>query len=797
MFNDLDPDVWPEGKQPSDHPVLSCLLGDGFGDEPPIVADGTHLDSVIAPGEVKFVRDADSSQTLAILEARGGRNLVIQGPPGTGKSQTITNIVSELLGQGKTVLFVSEKMAALEVVKRRLDECHLGDAVLELHSHKATKQSVLKEIGRTLDQGKPIIQDSSEDINSLKTVRDELNDYSAAVNSPVGNSHVPFIDALGWYLKLKREHPDLPVWSFLPMQRWTQREQSRLREKVSELSLHLAEMGKPDDNPFWGCTKTSFSPIEQSQVAALLEISLAINDKVVKLSAKLAENLGLSKPVSLEDVEIVCRAAQRASEAPKLHGVRLSTDDWQRRRDTLRTLLRAGQSMSELRAKHDPMVIEQGWAQDLLEVRQDFANYGDKWWRVFSGKFRQSRAKLQGLCKSSLPTSKDSCLALIDDVLDFQNQKGDYDRHAHLGEALFGAQWLQERSDWEVLTRLSGWIFDLYDDLGKGDLPKGILDFLSGHPDASGLGSEIQPVRFSVKELQQVLRSLLTRIQLDQAELSLSLKSLALNELNDRLQNWLTNLAKLYLLSRFNQLKEEMTDQGLKEVADHASRWERDASDLVLAFDFCWFSGLVEQGYANTRALSKFDNIKQTHLIERFRKLDKTALVHAQAELAKHISDRQPSKYQPGEMAIIRNELNKKKRLKPIRQLIGEAGRAIQQIKPVFMMSPMSIANFLPPGKVEFDVVIFDEASQVKAVDAFGAILRGKQAIVVGDTRQMPPTDFFGRDVELDEEDNVTSDIESILSMFRARGVPERYLSWHYRSRHESLIAVSNVEFYG
>ena len=137
-----------------------------------------------------------------------------------------------------------------------------------------------------------------------------------------------------------------------------------------------------------------------------------------------------------------------------------------------------------------------------------------------------------------------------------------------------------------------------------------------------------------------------------------------------------------------------------------------------------------------------------------------------------------------------------KRRHIPIRQLINSAGQAIQQIKPVFMMSPMSIASFLPPGRLEFNVVVFDEASQVKAVDAFGAILRGRQIIVVGDTRQMPPTDFFSRDVEMDDEDNTTSDIESVLAMFRARGTQERYLSWHYRSRHESLIAVSNVEFY-
>lgn len=796
MFNDLNPDIWPEGKQPGNHPVLSKLLSEGFNDQDPIVSEGEHLDRVIAPGEVKFVRDADSSQTLAILEARGGRNLVIQGPPGTGKSQTITNIIAELIGQGKTVLFVAEKMAALEVVKRRLDECNLGDAVLELHSHKATKQSVLKELGRTLEQGKPVIQDGTDDIESLKAVRDELNAYCDAVNLPIGNSQVPFIDALGHYLRLKREYPSLPVWSFAPMQNWARRDCLRLREKVSELALHLGEMGKPSANPFWGCTKTSFSPLEQSQITELLQKGLVLNGQIVSSSEKLAEHFGLSRPVSLSDVDIVCRAAQRATEAPKLYGIRLSTDDWQSRRDTLKSLLKAGQTMAELKAKHEVKLIEQAWTQDLLEIRQHYANYGDKWWRIFSGKFRQSRLALQGLCKSHLPSGKRECLELIDDVLDFQQEKIKFDRHAQLGEALFGAQWLYECSDWEVLNRLCNWIFELYDDLGKGELPKGILDFLSGHPDASGLGGELDPIRSAVRELRTVLDMLVSSLQLDQAICSVNLKALNLNLLNDQLQNWLNNIGELYLLSRFIQIKEEMAAQGLQEVTAHASEWDRPAQELVAAFDLCWFSGLVERCYTAAPPLSKFDSIKQVHLIERFRKLDKMALAHAQAELAKHIWDRQPSINQPGEMAIIRTELNKKRKLKPIRQLIDEAGRAVQQIKPVFMMSPMSIANFLPPGKLEFDVVIFDEASQVKAVDAFGAILRGRQTIVVGDTRQMPPTNFFGRDVELDDEDNETADIESILSMLRARGVPERYLSWHYRSRHESLIAVSNVEFY-
>ncbi|CAM5440616.1 hypothetical protein TMEC54S_03232 [Thauera mechernichensis] len=395
-----------------------------------------------------------------------------------------------------------------------------------------------------------------------------------------------------------------------------------------------------------------------------------------------------------------------------------------------------------------------------------------------------------------MPSNQHGCLDIIDDVLNFQEQKKLYLEYVSLGEALFGAQWLAERSDWEVLTQLSNWIFDLYDDLGKGDIPRGILAFLSGHFDAQGLFGEIARIRAAVKELDAILAQVIARLEHDKASAIVDLKGITLGELNDRLGTWKGSLPKLYLLARFNHLKEEMEIEGLRQIVEHAANWDRPASELVAAFDLCWFAGLVEQGYASTPALAKFDSIKQNHLIDRFCSLDTTSLAHAQAELSKQIWERQPRLNQPGEVAIIRTELNKKRRHMPIRQLIEEAGRAIQQIKPIFMMSPMSIANFLPAGKLEFDVVIFDEASQVKAVDAFGAILRGRQTIVVGDTRQMPPTDFFGRDVELDEEDNVTADIESILSLFRARGVSERYLSWHYRSRHESLIAVSNAEFY-
>ena len=181
--------------------------------------------------------------------------------------------------------------------------------------------------------------------------------------------------------------------------------------------------------------------------------------------------------------------------------------------------------------------------------------------------------------------------------------------------------------------------------------------------------------------------------------------------------------------------------------------------------------------------------------IVEFRRLDEDLLYHAQEELVLKHYHSLPATNAAGEMAIIRREINKKRRHMPIRRLITQAGRAIQQIKPMFMMSPMSVATYLEQGVLDFDLVVFDEASQVKVVDAIGPILRGKQVVVVGDTRQMPPTDFFNKALELDDEESQTADIESILSMFLSQGAPESMLRWHYRSRHDSLIAVSNREF--
>src|SRR5690606_17651789 len=152
------------------------------------------------------------------------------------------------------------------------------------------------------------------------------------------------------------------------------------------------------------------------------------------------------------------------------------------------------------------------------------------------------------------------------------------------------------------------------------------------------------------------------------------------------------------------------------------------------------------------------------------------------------------------ELGLLRHQMGLKRPSKSIREMISGMPEAFGKLVPCLLMSPLSIAQYLPADQSLFDVVIFDEASQLTTWDAVGAIARGRQPIVVGDPKQLPPTNFFGRtedDEENDELDDYEKDLESILDEAQASGLPTLQLNWHYRSRHESLIAFSNWHYYG
>jgi hypothetical protein len=271
----------------------------------------------------------------------------------------------------------------------------------------------------------------------------------------------------------------------------------------------------------------------------------------------------------------------------------------------------------------------------------------------------------------------------------------------------------------------------------------------------------------------------------------------ALADQETLLADWSGRLDDLRDMVSFNHQWDRLQELGLAGWLPVITTWPPAATHLVYLVEQKWLQSLIKQALAERPPLGRFDSDIHNQRRQQFQRLDKAVFDLNRARLADQHWQRLPRRNAGGQLGVLRREFAKKRRHLPIRRLMAEAGHAIKTIKPVFMMSPLSIAMFLPPGGLQFDLVIFDEASQVRPVEAFGAVLRGRQVVVVGDSKQLPPTSFFQQITgDGDESSSHTADLESILSLFLAQGAPQRMLRWHYRSQHESLITLSNRAFY-
>jgi hypothetical protein len=187
-------------------------------------------------------------------------------------------------------------------------------------------------------------------------------------------------------------------------------------------------------------------------------------------------------------------------------------------------------------------------------------------------------------------------------------------------------------------------------------------------------------------------------------------------------------------LAAYTQDRDQCISDGLQSVAVLADRWEEGKHCLLDLFEYVRVSALLDAAFQANPVLASFDALRQKNNVLTFQQLDTRHIELKREELAQiHIEGLPRNGADSGQISVLWREFEKKARHLPVRKLILKAGHVIQAIKPVFMMSPLSVANFLPPGTVGFDLVIFDEASQVKPADALGAIVRGRQAVVVGD----------------------------------------------------------------
>ncbi|RON51841.1 DUF3320 domain-containing protein [Pseudomonas frederiksbergensis] len=249
----------------------------------------------------------------------------------------------------------------------------------------------------------------------------------------------------------------------------------------------------------------------------------------------------------------------------------------------------------------------------------------------------------------------------------------------------------------------------------------------------------------------------------------------------------------------WRKVREEAIGAGLASLVQAMEESLVNPGEVRLSFETnyarWWLNAVVD----NEPVIRGFVSVEHEQRIRDFRALDDrfTALTHdwLRARLCADLPNPE-TVTRSSEWGVLRYEMGKKTRHLPLRELMSKIPDALTKLTPCMLMSPLSIAQYLTPGASAFDLVIFDEASQIPVWDAVGAMARGKQVVMVGDPKQLPPTSFFDRAESTADDEDVEADLESILDECISANLPIRHLNWHYRSRHESLIAFSNQRYY-
>ncbi len=803
MYRDLDPQNWPSDRALTEHVLVRGLLTDGFRSEPGIIGDDEPLDPHIGPLDLVHVLDADSSQTVAIEEVRTGRNLVIQGPPGTGKSQTIANFIATAVTAGKKVLFVAEKMAALEVVKRRLDALRIGDICLELHSRKANKRDVLESLRRTLELDRPDTGDLDDLAARLGTTRGQLNEHAARLHAPLKPSDETPYSVMGHLVRLGQKGVK-PADFLLPQpENWTRQEFRERRGLVHELANRVAEIGTPVNHPWRGVGIDAVLPMDIVRFTGRITDLKSLIEGLIGVTDQLREALRSDVfDNSAKGIALLVNTALRVSEAPEGIDVdALCSSVWSERREALTDLVVAGKALVHSRSQLDGIVVDAAWSTDIATARRDMAAYGGSWFRILNGSYRRAVATLRGILAGPVPKSLGERLPIVDSLIAGQEAARAIATDDSLGVAAFGKLWRREKSDWSLLETIERWDGKCH----QQPVPKDFRVIVAGVKDRQFVQRLALDVGGRIEPLMADCRALFAELRLDFQEAfgGDRLEEFPLRELVGRLNHWTRHSEDITRWIVYRTRAELAIGHGLTPIVERLYDDRLSPEGAVDTFEMTYYEALMRQVIQEQPALATFDGQEQQSVVDEFRGLDQARIEFARLQVMLSHYEVMPRAGQEfGQLGVLHREFNKKRRHLPIRQLMKHAGFAVQAIKPVFMMSPLSIAQFLEPGTIQFDLLLIDEASQVQPVDALGAVARANQIAVVGDDKQLPPTRFFtkilGDESEYEDDAELVSagDIESILGLCAAQGMPQRMLRWHYRSRHPSLIAVSNHEFY-
>lgn len=794
------------------HPLIQAICQEGETKEETVMglpSDIAHadLDDEMSPLDTVQVMDADSSQQRAMLAVRRGHDLVIEGPPGTGKSQTIANVIADSLHQGKTVLFVSEKMAALEVVQDRLEHhADLGSYVLELHSNKASKTEFVEEISRSLNDWDQPNTDDGGELRRLQKLTGDLKTYVRDLHQPDDTLGLSPFQGVGRLAALK-DTPRLAV-ELDGIEEVDGEALAAARELVEELARTMEAVRDPLSHPLRGLGLEFTGRSEQDALEERVANAGEAFEELVDALFELTEHLGLRSPETLGEAGVLVEGSRVLARSPGAEVSILENPRWNELSAQTTELLASGKRYQENRARIKSRLSLDVLDTDLTEPLTHYQNalhQGVLRW-VLPGYWKARSTLRSFLLPSYSPESAQTLATDIGHAMACRSELEEIRAGDDLGSELFGSRWNGPGSDWEELQAFSQWVVEFRHYALKELLAERGMDLAAkGQVEGHDTGERIRRADQAITRCRATLTTLLEVGQFGTESGLEPNAGTPLADLGRRIAEVEGSLHELRDYSTFVAARNACEDNALTSPLVEAALAEDIEPDRIPdAFERRFFELWTESTIRRRPALTRFRTGKHERKIEEFRERDRAskdlAKDRVRAGLAQRRQDLLGSKLRP-QLQTLQREAKKRRNILPVRRLMRRTPEALQRVKPCFMMSPLSVAQFLDADSIHFDLLVFDEASQIPPADAIGAIIRADQTVVVGDSKQLPPTNFFGMhldDADLAEEEELELlvDLESILDEVTVSGTPRLRLKWHYRSEHESLIRFSNEEFY-
>lgn len=738
----------------------------------------------------------DSSQLEAILKSQYKDNFILIGPPGTGKSQTITNIIVNAICNDKKVLFCSEKKAALDVVFERLKKIKLDIFALEMYSSKKDKKIILKELERLLNFGEVAkSKDYTNLIYSLEEDKEKLEELNKLMNTKTDFGY-SLIELIVNYLSYGENIKELELNNF-NINKINDAKIKEINVLLNKINLLSSYFPPFKDNPFSHYHSNYFSLKIKDEIEKLLkETSIYLDNflnkfEILKTKFKLNDELNdkifdlatLLKFINEHDIYLPLISVNfDKNYILKIKEMVLEEENFYKKADYLLSLFDKN--------------IDSFNITDLLFNYKKSLNSKGINKKIITSKL------LSKLKKKSIDPKKINETNLNDILISlssFYENKRIIKKNSIILKTYIKNDYKEYESNYDLIYKNIDNTLSFYDlilKLSNYKIKDGI-NYINNIYSSLNLENNKKIVSDFIDNSTKLINSLLTLHDEYKFDYYEDLTNLNLNSLKDDLLFLIKNINLINEYSNLLTCFISLNNYSLDELILLYKNGE-SFEEIIYSFNKTIYKLMVSE----TIKKNHFENFLGENYLEiknNFIELNniykKEAINEAASILSKNIPFSYSSSYSRSELGILKSAIKSNGRGMSLRKIFSLISSTILKMKPVFFVSPLSCVKYLDPSIYHFDIVIFDEASQFPTQEALPLIYRGDSLIISGDDKQLPPTNFFEKQINSEIEGNY-NDLESILDDALAISFPISKLNYHYRSKDESLISFSNNKFY-